>query len=395
MFDKLLVNFTWWVNREDADGLNLFEGGFMGLDNIGPIDRSHLPVTGVLEQSDSTGWMAGYAAWMATIAAILHRSGHRPALDLVQKFLEHFAAIRDALDGAALWDDADGVFYDHLLTPDGQSVPIRVRSIAAMIPMLAGGVVDEHGITSSLRVSKRFARFLRKQGVDNPGDGPRDRADNDRVRGAAGARGLLGGVVELDRVRRMLTKLLDPAEFLSPHGLRSLSAYHREHPSVLELGGMRAAVDYEPAESTSTMFGGNSNWRGPVWFPVNHLAVTALHRYHRFYGDELKIEYPTGSGELHTLEEIADDLSERLIGTFLTGAAGRRPCFGGVERLQTDPRWRDHLLFNEYFHGDNGAGLGASHQTGWTGLVADLIRRRHRAVSTSEVIQRLATQGPG
>ncbi len=391
VFDKLLVNFTWWVNREDATGSNVFEGGFMGLDNIGPIDRSHLPVTGVLEQSDSTGWMAGYAAWMATIAAVLHRSGRRPALDLVQKFLEHFAAIRDALDDAGLWDETDGIFYDRLCTPDGESVPIRVRSIASMIPMLAGGVVDQHGIDSSLLVSKRFARFLRRHGVDEP----QSSADTEILRGPAGSRSLLVSVVGLDKVRRMLTKLFDPAEFLSPHGLRSLSAYHREHPSVLDLGGLRASVDYEPAESTTAMFGGNSNWRGPVWFPVNHLAVAALHRYHRFYGDELQIEYPTGSGQMLTLDRIADDLSARLISTFLTGADGRRPCFGGVERMQTDSRWRDQLLFNEYFHGDNGAGLGASHQTGWTGLVADLIRRRHRAVPpTFDIIARLATQGP-
>jgi hypothetical protein len=391
VFDKLLVNFTWWVNREDATGANLFEGGFMGLDNIGPIDRSHLPVSGMLEQSDSTGWMAGYAASMATIAAILHRSGHRPAVDLVQTFLEHFAAIRDALDGADLWDEADGLFYDRLCTPDGGSAPIRVRSIASMIPMLAGGVVSEEGMGSTLSVTKRFARFLRRHGMHEA----QALEDAGLLRGQKGSRSLLVSVVGLDRVRRMLTTLLDPAEFLSPHGLRSLSARHRDHPAVLEFDGLRAGVDYEPAESTTAMFGGNSNWRGPVWFPVNHLAVAALDRYHRFFGDDLQVEYPTGSGRLATLDRIADDLRARLISTFLAGPDGRRPCFGAVERMQTDPRWRDQILFHEYFHGDNGAGLGASHQTGWTGLVADLIRRRHRAVpSTSDVIQRLATEGP-
>jgi hypothetical protein len=327
---------------------------------------------------------------MATIAAILHRSGHRPAVDLVQTFLEHFAAIRDALDGTGLWDDADGMFYDRLTTPDGESVPIRVRSIASMIPMLAGGVVSEEGLGSSLSVTKRFARFLQRHGLHASAD----LEDAGLLRGPEGSRRLLVSVVGVDRVKRMLTALLDPAEFLSPHGLRSLSARHRDHPAVLELGGLRASVDYEPAESTTPMFGGNSNWRGPVWFPVNYLAVAALDRFHRFFGDDLQVEYPTGSGQLTTLDQIADDLRARLIATFLTGPDGRRPCFGGAERMQTDPRWRDQILFYEYFDGDDGAGLGASHQTGWTGLVADLIRRRHRAVpSTSEVIQRLAGGG--
>ncbi len=390
VFDKLLVNFTWWVNREDADGSNLFEGGFMGLDNIGPIDRSHLPVVGTLEQSDSTGWMAGYAATMATIAAILHRSGHRPAVDLVQTFLEHFALIRDALDGTDLWDDADGMFYDRLRTPDGGSVSIKARSIASMIPMLAGGVVSEESLGSTLSVTKRFARFLRRHGLN----ASTRLEDAGLLRGPEGSRRLLVSVVGIDRVERMLAALLDPAEFLGPHGLRSLSARHREHPAVLQIGGIRASVDYEPAESTTAMFGGNSNWRGPVWFPVNYLAVAALDRFYRFFGDDVQVEYPTGAGQLTTLDRIADDLRARLISTFLAGPDGRRPCFGGVERMQTDPRWRDQILFYEYFHGDNGAGLGASHQTGWTGLVADLIRRRHRAVpSTSEVIQRLAGGG--
>ena len=386
VFAKLLINFTWWVNREDAEGSNLFEGGFMGLDNIGPIDRSHLPVAGRLEQSDSTGWMAGYAAVMATIAAILHRSGHRPAVDLVQTFLEHFAAIRDALDGIGLWDDVDGVFYDRLCTPEG-TVPIKVRSIASMIPMLAGGVVNGERLDGTLSVTKRFGRFLRRHGLDEPAR----LAEAGLLRGSGDNRRLFVSVVGVDRVEKMLGALLDPAEFLSPHGLRSLSARHRAHPAVLQFGGLYASVDYEPAESTTAMFGGNSNWRGPVWFPVNYLAVAALDRYYHFFGEDLRIEYPTGSGRLATLDRIADDLRARLVALFLAGPDGRRPVFGRVEKMQTDPRWRDQILFYEYFNGDDGAGLGASHQTGWTGLVADLIRRRHRAVpSTSEVIQRLA-----
>jgi hypothetical protein len=386
IFDKLLVNFTWWVNREDANGSNLFEGGFMGLDNIGPLDRSHLPVHGLLEQSDATGWMAGYALSMATIAAILHRSGHRPALDLVQKFLEHFAGIAEALEAVGLWDDGDGLFYDRLLLPDGRAVPVRVRSMVAMIPLLAAGVVNEEVIDRTLVTDKMFADYLRRHGVG----GTEEMADAGILRGQRGQRRLLVGVTGLDRARRLCRALFDPAEFLSPHGLRSLSAYHREHPYVLEVEGLRAGIDYEPAESTTAMFGGNSNWRGPVWFPLNYLVATALERYHEFFGDALTIEYPTGSGSNVTLDVVAADVWERLVSLFLVDRSGSRPCFGGVQRMQTDARWRNNLLFHEYFHGDNGAGLGASHQTGWTGLVADVIRRRHRAYPmASEVIQRL------
>ena len=386
IFDKLLVNFTWWVNREDANGSNVFEGGFMGLDNIGPLDRSHLPFHGILEQSDATGWMAGYALSMATIAAILHGSGHRPALDLVQKFLEHFAGIAEALEAVGLWDEHDGFYYDRILLPDGGAVPVRVRSMVAMIPPLAAAVVNEEAINRTLVTDKMFANYLRLHGLG----GTKEMVDAGILRGNPGTRRLLIGVTGLDRVRRLCQTLFDPAEFLSPHGLRSLSAYHREHPYQMDVQGVRAGIDYEPAESTTPMFGGNSNWRGPVWFPLNYLVATALERYHEFFGDELTIEYPTGSGTSVTLDVVAADFWERLVSIFLVGHDGRRPCFGDTERMQSDPRWRDNLLFHEYFHGDNGAGLGASHQTGWTGLVADVIRRRHRAYPTvSEVIQRL------
>jgi hypothetical protein len=386
IFDKLLVNFTWWVNREDANGSNLFEGGFMGLDNIGPLDRSHLPVHGLLEQSDATGWMAGYALSMATIAAILHGSGHRPALDLVQKFLEHFAGISEALEAVGLWDDEDGFFYDRILLADGNAVPVRVRSMVAMIPLLAAAVVNEEAIDRTLVTDKMFAGYLRRHGIG----GTKEMVDAGILRGQPGHRRLLVGVTGLDRVWRLCRALFDPAEFLSPHGLRSLSAYHREHPYVLDVEGVRAGIDYEPAESTTAMFGGNSNWRGPVWFPLNYLVATALERVHEFFGDELTIEYPTGSGAKVTLDVVAADFWERLVSLFLVDHDGRRPCFGGAQRMQTDLRWRDNLLFHEYFHGDNGAGLGASHQTGWTGLVADVIRRRHHAYpKASEVIQRL------
>jgi hypothetical protein len=386
IFDKLLVNFTWWVNREDVNGSNLFEGGFMGLDNIGPLDRSHLPVRGLLEQSDATGWMASYALSMATMAAILHGSGQRPALDLIQKFLEHFAGIADALEAVGLWDDEDGFFYDRILVPDGSAVPVRVRSAVAMIPLLAAAVVNEEVIDRALANDKMFADYLRRHELEET----TQMADAGMLRGQPGRHRLLVGVTGLDRVRRLCQTLLDPKEFLSPHGLRSLSAYHRDHPYVLQVDGLQAGIDYEPAESTTAMFGGNSNWRGPVWFPLNYLAATALERYHEFFGDELTVEYPTGSGAKVTLDEVASDLWKRLVSLFLIDRDGRRPCFGATQRMQADPRWRNNLMFHEYFHGDNGAGLGASHQTGWTGLVADVIRRRHRAYpKASEIIERL------
>jgi len=376
VFDKLLINFTWWVNREDAEDNNLFEGGFLGLDNIGPIDRSHLPVGGILEQSDATGWMGFYAMAMASIALVLHRSGQRPGTDLMMKFLEHFAAIRDALDGLGLWDETDGIYYDRLITPHGNAIPVKVRSVAGMIPALALGVVDEGSLERSVAVGKRFADFLAGQdGLGSDGLGTVG-----ILRGEPGHQRLLLSLAGPDRLARLLSRLFDEAEFLSPHGLRALSAWHREHPYTIDVEGYQASIDYEPAESTTPLFGGNSNWRGPVWFPVNYLVISALERYHTFFGADLTLEYPTGSGRQLTLDQIAADLSDRLISVFARDANGRRPCFGGTEPLQSGPAWRDNLFFNEYFHGDNGAGLGASHQTGWTGLVADLIRRKYGAV---------------
>ncbi len=376
IFDKLLINFTWWINREDAGGNNLFEGGFLGLDNIGPLDRSHLPVAGTLVQADASGWMAAYALAMGAMAEILRDAGMRPGLDLVLKFLEHFAAIRTAMDRQGMWDDQDGLFYDRLVTPDGTAVPVRTRSMAGIIPVLATAVVDEDLVERALAVGKDAAWFLERLGVHST----EDLADHGLVRGGPGHRRLLLGVVGTDRLKRLFARMFDEGEFLSPYGLRSLSAYHRDHPYELDVEGVRAAIDYEPAESTTTMFGGNSNWRGPVWFPLNWLVVDALERCHQFFGSDLLVEYPTGSGRLLPLDAIAQDLRRRLTSIFLVGPDGRRPCFGWVDPLQHDPAWKDHLLFNEYFHGDNGAGLGAAHQTGWTGVVADLIRRRNGAV---------------
>ena len=398
VFDKLLVNFTWWVNREDAQGNSLFEGGFLGLDNIGPLDRSHLPVGGTLEQSDATGWMGFYAMAMAQIAVTLNRAGQRPGTDLVLKFLEHFAGIRDAIDNQGLWDDGDGMYYDRLLTPGGTAVPVKVHSMVAIIPALAVGVVDEGSLRRSLAVGKRFAALLDARGAGGAGDGAGDAAaarlaGEGALRGAPGRQRMLLSVAGPDRLSRLLARLFDEREFLSPHGLRALSAYHRDHPYELDVEGVRATIDYEPAESTTPMFGGNSNWRGPVWFPLNYLVISMLERYHGFFGDDLAIEYPTGSSRKLTLDLIAADLRDRLISLFVAGPDGRRPCFGGVSRLQDDPAWRDNLVFSEYFHGDNGAGLGASHQTGWTGLIADVIRRRHGVTPT--VAEVIADIGPG
>jgi len=376
VFDKLLVNFTWWVNREDAEGNNLFEGGFLGLDNIGPIDRSHLPVGGILEQADATGWMAFYALAMMSMAEILHRTGHRASTDVVLKFAEHFAAIRQALDDRGLWDDTDGLYYDRLITPAGDKISLKVRSIVAILPALAMSVVDQQTIDLALTVRKRFAALLAAQQLTS-----RDElAASGLLQGPPGHQRLLLSLAGPDRLRRLLTVLFDEAEFLSPHGLRALSAWHRDHPYSIDIEGYSASIDYEPAESTTPLFGGNSNWRGPVWFPVNYLVISVLERYHMFFGDDFTVEYPTGSGRQLPLSKISEDLQDRLISTFTAGPDGHRPCFGEVALLRDDPNWRDNIVFSEYFNGDNGAGLGASHQTGWTGLVADMIRRRHGVV---------------
>jgi hypothetical protein len=353
----------------------VFQGGFLGLDNIGPLDRSHLPEGWVLEQSDGTGWMAFYALSMAAIATILNRSG-RPATDLVLKFVEHFALISDGLESQGLWDDGDGFFYDQLRLPDGRRESIRVRSIVGVLPLLGVVAVDEEAVDRAEAVNKRAAALL---------------ASAHPVRGGLGDRSLLLGVVSVSRMLRLLTRLFDESEFLSPYGLRALSQQHARDPFVLDVPGMRATIDYEPAESTTGMFGGNSNWRGPIWMPVNFIVVETLGRIGAFFGDDLTVEYPTGSGQQRTLAEAADDLEERLISLFTVGADGRRPCFGWVDRLQRDPRWKDNILFNEYFHGDNGAGLGASHQTGWTGVVAELILRA-RGAPTPTIAELLARE---
>ena len=365
VFQKLLLNFTWWVNREDPDGNNAFEGGFLGLDNIGPIDRSHLPAGWRLEQSDGTAWMAFYALSMLNISLVLaeHDDVYE---DIATKFFEHFAAITDGVADNGLWDPADGFFYDQLVRPDGLRVPLRVKSVVGLIPVLAALEVTESTTASRTRLRKRFSDFMARR----RGPGQVDRCgfvslapDSDR---------LMLTVVDPERLRRVLVEVLDEERMLSPHGIRSLSKAHAAEPFWVELDGQEFSVGYEPAESRTALYGGNSNWRGPVWMPINYLVIEGLERYHQYLGDSFTVECPTGSGQQLTLSEVAKELRRRLVSLFLPDAAGVRPADGGG--LRADPGGRAGPLFYEYFDGDTGAGLGASHQSGWTALVADLIR---------------------
>ena len=364
---KLLLNFTWWVNRKDSEGNNVFEGGFLGLDNIGPIDRSAaLPLAGVLEQSDGTAWMAMYCLNLLEMALVLAQHD-RTYEDLATKFFEHFALIAAAAhDG--LWDPTDGFFYDVLSAADGRRIPLRVRSLVGLLPLCATTTLGTDTLKQLPGFAWRVHWFLTNlrqyAGV----------VGQTHVRD--GAEGRLLSMVSPEQLRRILAPMLSEQEFLSPHGLRSVSRHHRDAPFVLDLPELHASVDYEPAESTSGLFGGNSNWRGPVWFPVNYLLIEAIGRFARFFGDDFVVEHPTGSGVKRTLAEVATDLNDRLISTFRNDPAGRRPVFGDYELFQTDPHWHDQLWFHEYFHGDTGAGLGASHQTGWTGLVAACLLHR-------------------
>jgi hypothetical protein len=367
MMHKLLLNFTWWVNRKDEAGNNLFEGGFLGLDNIGPIDRSaQFTGGGYMEQSDGTAWMAMYCLNMLYIALTLAERD-QVYQDLATKFFEHYAYIAAAM--ANLWDEHDGFYYDVFRSPEGGTVPVRVRSIAGLVSLFATMTLENSTLEQLPRFGASISWFLKNK--------PEYADVNANVRGSGENGGRLLAVVDPNRLRRLLSYMLDEDEFLSPHGLRALSAAYRDRPFVLEIGGASSSVDYEPGESTSGLFGGNSNWRGPIWFPVNFLVISGLRRFALFFGDDFKVEYPTGSGNEKTLHEIADDLAERLVTIFRNDSSGRRPVFGAYERFQSDPAWHDLLLFHEYFHGDTGAGLGASHQTGWTGLVADLIASRH------------------
>ena len=367
IFHKLILNFTWWVNRKDAEGRNIFEGGFLGLDNIGPFDRSaQLPVMGVLQQADGTAWMAMYCLTLLEVALRL-AANDRTYEDIATKFFEHFTLIAVAMNKQGLWNQEDGLYYDVLHRHGGEDVPIRARSMVSLIPMLAVTVLEPQVLDELNNFSSRMEWYTHARPELT------DVVQHIHVPGKHGKQ--LLSIVGPDRLRRLLGPMLDEEEFLSPHGLRALSKRHLEHPLHVDLGGLIAGVDYEPGESTTGLFGGNSNWRGPVWFPLNHLVIGALLRFHSYLGDDFKVECPTGSGQMATLHEVADEIAHRLSSTFLNDADGRRPVFGDSELFQTDPAWHDLILFYEYFHGDTGKGLGASHQTGWTGLVADLLMR--------------------
>jgi len=375
-FQKLLINFTWWVNRKDEEGKNLFSGGFLGLDNIGVFDRSRpLPTGGHLEQADGTAWMAFYCSTMLSMALELAREN--PAYeDLASKFFEHFVAIADAMNnlgGSGLWDDADGFYYDQLHL-HGQSIPLRVRSMVGLIPLFAAEILEDEVIDRLPGFKKRLRWFL-----ENRKDLAQHIAYMQEDGGGAGHGHRLLAIPSKERLVRVLRYLLDEQEFLSPHGIRALSRFHRDAPYVFHAEGQEHRVDYVPAESSTGLFGGNSNWRGPIWFPVNFLLVEALERYHHFYGDALQVECPTGSGRMLNLGQVADEINARLARIFLRDASGRRPCHGDAERFATDPHWRDLVLFHEYFHGDTGRGVGASHQTGWTALAVRCVEELGKA----------------
>ncbi len=365
-FQKLLLNFTWWVNRKDRSGRNVFEGGFLGLDNIGVFDRSApLPTGGCLEQADGTAWMALFCQNMLEIATELAMTDPDYA-DMSLKFCEHFLWIASAMGhlggDTSMWDEDDGFYYDVLRLPDGRAQRLKVRSMVGLLPLCAATVFEGGVLTKYPELAERLQWFLDTRpelcaSIHDP-----------RKPGLAGRR--LASILDETKLRRVLARMLDENEFLSPYGIRSLSRFHADHPYVIHAGGQEYRVAYLPAESDTGMFGGNSNWRGPIWMPVNGLIIRALNHYYSYYGPEFTVECPTGSGRHMNLHQVAEEIGRRLANIFLRGPDGRRPVYGGAEKFQHDPHWRDCLLFYEYFHGDNGAGLGASHQTGWTGIIA-------------------------
>jgi hypothetical protein len=372
VFQKLMLNFTWWVNRKDEEGKNVFQGGFLGLDNIGVFDRSStLPTGGRIDQSDGTSWMGMYCLNMLTIALELAQTN--PVYeDIATKFFEHYLYIADAMNHigemeANLWNETDGFYYDVLHLPNEEQVELKVRSMVGLIPLFAVDTLEPEILNQLPGFKKRLEWF-----IQNRPDLKQNVAC--MVTPGVGARRLLA-IVSRDKLRRILQIMLDETEFLSDYGIRALSKHHAEHPYIFDVDGAKFRVDYEPAESSSGLFGGNSNWRGPIWFPVNFLLIESLQKFYHYLGDDFKVECPTGSGRLLNLWEVASELSQRLMQIFLKDSSGRRPVYGGTEQFQTDPDWQDLILFHEYFHGDNGAGIGASHQTGWTGLVAKLIQQ--------------------
>jgi hypothetical protein len=367
----LLLNFSWWVNRKDRFGKNVFEGGFLGLDNIGVFDRSApLPMGGHLEQADGTAWVSLFCQNMFEIG--LELASHDSFFeDLAIKFADHFLLVAHAMNQTAkdgMWDEEDGFYYDVLRLPDGSATRLKVRSMVGLLPLCATTIIEPWqrervpGVTKILRERLRslpaLAETIHPTGPAHLGHGDRG----------------IVALVNPERLRRILSRMLDEKEFLSSYGIRALSRDHAEHPYTFDISGQEYRVNYLPAESDTGMFGGNSNWRGPVWMPVNALLIRALLSFYLYYGDNFKIECPTGSGRQMNLFEVAREIANRLARIFLRDESGRRPVYGGTEKFQTDPHWRDHILFYEYFHGDNGAGLGASHQTGWTGVVARLIQ---------------------
>jgi glycogen debranching enzyme len=367
VFHKLMLNFTWWVNRKDAEGRNVFQGGFLGLDNIGVFDRSApLPGGGHLEQSDGTSWMAMYCLNMLSIALELAREDECYE-DVASKFWEHFVHIASAMNTLGLWDEEDGFYYDLLHRPGHDEMRLKIRSMVGLIPLFAVESFPPE-------LLEKFPSFLRRLEwfIDHRPDITAGVACM-RTPGVAGRR--FFSIVDPQKLRRIARRLLDESEFLSPHGVRALSRAHRDDPYMLQVDGTTYAVSYEPAESSSGLFGGNSNWRGPVWFPVNFLLIESLQKFHHYLGDSFTVEFPTGSGNQLTLAQVAAELSRRLSAAFLRGDDGRRPAFGRSRKMQEDPHFRDYLLFHEYFDGDTGAGVGASHQTGWTGLVAKLLQQ--------------------
>ena len=372
VFHKLLLNFTWWVNRKDADGKNVFQGGFLGLDNIGVFDRSRpLPTGGRVEQSDGTSWMGMFCLNMLAMALELAKHD-RAYSDIASKFFEHFVYISHAMnhlggDGISLWDETDGFYYDVLSLPDGSHETLKVRSMVGLIPLFAVETIEPEIIAALPGFRRRMQWF-----IDNR---PEFRSHVAEKRREDGKVRRLLSIVSCERLPRVLKLLLDENEFLSPHGIRSLSRYHRDVPYVLEVNGEEHRVDYQPAESNSWMFGGNSNWRGPIWFPVNFLLIESLQKFHHYLGDDMRVEFPTGSGSRLHLWDVSAELSRRLNRIFLRDIEGWRPVHGTRRKFQTDPHWRDRVPFFEYFHGDSGEGLGASHQTGWTGLVAKLLEQ--------------------
>ena len=369
VFQKMLLNFTWWVNRKDALGKNIFQGGFLGMDNIGAFDRDHLPPGYLLGQADGTSWMAAFARSMFSIALLL--AERDPVYeDVASKFWEHFIYIANAMNSQtdpqkSLWDEQDGFFYDSLISSKHERIPVRARTMVGFVPMFGASTVRPDTFERYPDFQRRRQWFIehRRDLVESVGPMVVPGSNNN----------LILGLVRPDQLRRMLAYMLDENEFLSPYGVRAVSRYHRDHPLVLNLDGQEYRLDYEPGESTSNLFGGNSNWRGPIWMPVNFLILHALKQYHLYYGDTFQVECPTGSGNMKNLDQVVEELGRRLSRIFLRDAEGRRAVFGDCKLFNNDPHWRDLVPFHEYFHGDTGRGCGASHQTGWTGLIAEIL----------------------